>query len=323
MKKIFITHQIPENGLELLRSNGYELDIYPQDVVLSQKKLISLLKKKPYDILLSLLTNVVDAKVFDACPSLKLVANYAVGFNNIDVTEAKNRGIEVSNTPGASSEAVAEHTLALMFALFRRVVESDNFVRRGKYDGWDPMIFWGETIENKTVGIIGGGRIGSRFLEMVSALGMKTMYYDIAINKELEEKTKAKRVETIEELLENADVVSLHVPLCSDTHHLIDKRALNIMKPTAYLINTSRGQVVDEEALVEALAHDKIRGAGLDVFEFEPHLVRGLTSLPNVVLTPHIASAEKSTREDMARVVAENIISFVEKGRPINSVICN
>lgn len=321
MKSIYITRKIPENGIKMLQEKGYEVDIFPKDKVPSQKEIIKALKRKPYDAVVSLLTDKIDGAVFDEAPSVKLYANYAVGFDNIDVVDAKKRGIFVTNTPGDYVECVAEHAIAMMLALAIRLVEADEFMRAGKYKGWAPMAFLGSDIADKTFGIIGAGRIGERAAIIAhQAFRMKILYTDIVRNTKLEQEFGAQFVATPEEVLKGSDVVSLHTPLLPTTRHLVDASRLAMMKPASFLINTSRGPVIDELALVEALKAGTIAGAGLDVFEFEPKITKGLIKLPNVILTPHIASARHSAREQMAQIVATNVIEFLEGRTPPNTV---
>lgn len=321
MSKILITRKIPEAGLKLLREHGIEYDIGKYDKPLSRKDLIKDLKRKPYDGVISFLTDHIDGEIFDACKTAKVFSNFSVGFNNINIDEAKKRGIEVSNAPNTSQVAVAEHTVALMFALTTRLVEADEFVRRGKFKGWDPDLFIGSDMRGKTIGIIGGGQIGTKVAQMLhNGFDVNIIYSDLVPNKELEESFKVTKKDTTD-VLKEADIVTLHVPLNESTKHLINKDTLSLMKKTALLINTSRGAVVDEKALVEALKEGKIAGAALDVFEFEPKLTKGLIKLNNVVLTPHIASARQTSRDMMAEVTAKNIISYLENGHVLNSVI--
>ncbi len=321
MATIYITRRIPDVGISSLREKGFALDISSKDRPLSKRELVKALRKKPYDGVLCLLTDTIDGEVFDAVPSAKIFANYAVGTNNINLEEAKKRRITITNTPGALTEAVAEHTLALMFAVVKRVVEGDTFLRKGKYKGWGPELFLGEELQGKTLGILGAGRIGGRVAEVASkGLGMSVIYYDIKKSEEFEKATGATFFATSEEVLKEADIVSIHVPLLPTTMHLINAERLRFMKKTAYLINTSRGPVIDEDALVSALRTGVIRGAALDVFEHEPKLAKGLAKLPNVVMTPHTASATKSARDGMAKLAAENLIVFFEGKTPPNTV---
>lgn len=322
MKNVYVTRKVPQLAIDMLTAKGYSVDVNPKDRPLTQKELIKALSKKQYDGVLSLLTDPIDTKVFDAAPTVKIFANFAIGFNNFDVAEAKKRGIQLSNTPGGGADRVAEHTWALILALSCRVVEGDTYLRKGKYNGWDPMLLHGTKLAGKTLGILGTGRIGGDVAHRAkNGFGMNVAYYDVVRNEKLEKDFGATFYPTVEEVLKVADVVSIHVPLLPTTHHLINEARLKLMKPTAYLINTSRGPVIDEVALVDALKSGTIRGAGLDVFEFEPKMAKGLSKLPNVVITPHIASASEDSRHDMAVMSAENIIAVLEGGVPKNPVV--
>lgn len=320
-EKIYITREIPSVGIAMLRAKGYEVDINPKDAPLSPKELVRALKKKPYDAVLTQLTDVIDAHVFDAAPHAKIFANYAAGYNNIDLLEAKKRGIAATNTPGVSGFSVAQHAVALILALSTRLVEGNDFVRKGKFTGFAPMHFIGTNLAQKTIGLVGVGNIGSETaLIMNKAFKANIVYYDVSPNAYVESSCNARRLNTIEELLRVSDIVSLHVPLLPSTHHIINEKSFDMMKPSAFLINTSRGPVIDEVALVKALATRKIAGAGLDVLEFEPKLTKGLTKLPNVILTPHIASARQDVRDDMARIATQNILDMLETGDTKNRV---
>src|SRR3989338_2210319 len=252
---------------------------------------------------------------------LKIVANYAVGFDNIDLAAAKKRKITVTNTPAVLTEAVAEHAIALALGVARRLAESDQFLRGGQYHGWEPELLLGPELRGKTFGIVGLGRIGSRVAE-IAALGlqMKVVYYDRGNrDRQLEQKTGAEAV-TVRKLLTAADVISLHVPLTPQTRHLIGKAELESMKPTAILINTSRGPVVDEKALAVALRNQTIWGAGIDVFEFEPEVTAELLKLKNIIMTPHTASATREARDAMAELAANNVIAVLEGKAPLTPV---
>ncbi len=322
--KIYITRKIPEIGIKRLQDKGCEVDINPKDRVLSKKELINNLKNKEYHAVLCLLTDKIDGDVFDAARNAKIFANYAVGFDNIDLEAAQKRGVMVSNTPGVLSEAVAEHSIAILLAVARRIAESDKFVRKGKYKGWAPMLLLGSGLFGKTVGIIGLGRIGTKMAHMVSqGFGAKVIYYDIRRNEDFEKEFPAGSIEfkpSIDEVLKGADFVSVHLPLTEQTRHIINKEKLAMMKPSAYLVNTSRGPIIDEAALAEALKNKVIKGAALDVFENEPKITKGLLKLDNVVLTPHTASATEEARSKMAEAAAQNIIEALEGRVPPNLV---
>ncbi len=318
MEKVFVTRKIPDAGLSLLKKHC-QVRVYQKDNTLPQKELLKGVQW--CDALLCLLTDTIDKKVIDANPQLKIIANYAIGYNNIDVAYATQKNIPVTNTPGkAIQDAVAEHTFALMLAITKRIVEADTFTRQGKYKGWSPMLLQGMELVGKTLGIVGLGRIGEDVAQKaVIGMGMNVVYTDVRRNKNFEKKYKA-RFLSFAKLLQTSDVVSIHVPLLPSTHHLIGKTQFELMKKTAYLVNTSRGPVVDEKALVEALKRKTIAGAGLDVYEHEPELTSGLIRLKNVVLTPHIASATREARSQMAVDAVESILAVLKGKRPLRLV---
>lgn len=322
MAKIYVTRRVPEAGIKMLQDKSYELIINPKDKVLSKKELIKALQGKNYDAVLCLLTDHIDKDIFEAAGGkTKIFANYAVGFDNIDLDAAKERNIIITNTPGVLTETVAEHTFALMMAIAHRVSEADRFTRAGKYQGWAPMLLLGSDLSKKTLGIVGLGRIGSRVAyHAVKGFEMKVLYHDIKQNSEFEQEFGAVYKANLDDLLKEADFVSIHVPLLDVTHHLINEARLKVMKSTAYLVNTSRGPVIDEVALVGALKNKIIRGAALDVFENEPKLANGLAKLDNIILTPHIASGTEETRGKMAELAAQNIIEVLEGRVPPNLV---
>lgn len=321
MASVFVTRKIPDVGLELLREAGHEVDVSEKDGVLTRSELLAKLQEKPYDAVLCLLTDQIDAEVFDAVPSAQIFANYAVGYNNIDVEAANEKGVTVTNTPGVLTDTVAEYALSLILATTKRIAEAHAFTKAGKYEGWAPELFLGSDMKGKTLGILGAGRIGSGVaVRAKRGFDMNVIYYDIKQNEELEGEIECEFKDTVEEVLKAADVVSVHVPLLESTTHLLNKERLEMMKPSAYLINTSRGPVIDEAALVEALKNGTIRGAGLDVYEDEPALAEGLAELPNATLTPHIASATDETRGKMSEMAAQNIIDFLAGNEPANKV---
>ena len=320
-KTIFFTRRIPEVAQKMLEEKGYQVKVNSGANIPSKSEIIELLKQEPFDAVVTLLTDKIDAEIFDVSPSTKIFANYASGYDNIDVSAALGRGVVITNAPAdATSEAVAEHTLALILGLAARIVESDESIRRGKYKGWDPMNFIGFDIRGKTLGLIGAGRIGERVGRQAKAFGMDIIYFDREENNLLNS-LGGKLCESVEMLLSEADVVSLHVPLTDSTRHLINSERIKLMKQSSILVNTSRGPVVSEAALEEALKAGTIAGAGLDVFEFEPEVSPGLVALQSVILTPHIASASREAREEMAVVLANNIIDFFEGRSPRNQVV--
>ncbi|MFC1787892.1 2-hydroxyacid dehydrogenase [Patescibacteria group bacterium] len=325
--KVLVTRQIPDQGIKMLKKDKrLKLEIYPHDTKIPRRELLKRVKGK--DIILSILTEKMDKEVFEAAgPQLKMIANYAVGFDNVDLVEAAKRGIAVSNTPSEKvNESVAEHAIALMFALSHRIVEADTYTRAGKYKAWGPQVLLGTDLAGKKIGIIGSGRIGSAIVQRLhDGFGVEILYNDPKRNPDLEKKTKAK-YRSLNQLLKEADIVSLHVPLFDSTRHLISTKELKLMKKTAYLINTARGPVIDEKALVRALKKGEIAGAGLDVYECEPLIdcdpkdKLDLRQMTNVVLTPHTASATLETRQAMSRIAAENILAFIKGKKPPNLV---
>lgn len=323
MARVFVTRKIPEAGINKLKSAGYEVEVNQEDGVLSKEELIKRVKRGKYDAVLCLLTDKIDAGVLAAAQEsgVKIFANMAVGFDNVDVTAAKKAGIMVSNTPGALTDTVAEHTFALMLAIAHRIPEADRFARGGEFKGWEPMMLLGNDLSYKTVGILGLGRIGSRVAQHAKrGFDAHVVYYDVKRNPDFEAEFLAEFRPVVEQVLREADFVSVHVPLLPTTHHLINAERLRMMKPTSYLINTSRGPVVDEAALAEALKSGVIRGAALDVFEHEPVIHPDLLKLDNVILTPHIASATEETRAKMAELAADNIIAALSGKEPPNLV---
>lgn len=328
--KIFITRNIPQSGIDLLHLKGYEVTINSNDKVFTKDELIAALKKDQYDAVLCLLTDKIDADIFDAAgKQCKIFANYAVGVDNIDLKTAAGRGVMITNTPGVLTDSVAEHAVALMLSIAHRIPESDRFTRAGKYHGWEPMLLLGHDVTKKILGIVGLGRIGSRVAHIVAGgLGMKVLYYDVKRAESFEREfpvgdNGVPQVEFRENpdlIFQQADFISIHVPLLPTTRHMVDARRLGLMKKTAYLINTSRGPIVDEAALVEALKNKTLCGAALDVYENEPALASGLAELENVVLTPHTASGTEETRQAMSLLAAQNIIEALEGRTPPNVV---
>ena len=310
--KIFVTRELPKPAMDRL-AEVFEVKVNPEDRVLLKPEIIEGVKW--CDVLLCLLTDTIDAEIIDSNPNLKGISKYAVGYNNIDVKAATQRGLPVCNTPGVLTETTADMTWALMFAIARRIVETDKYNRAGKFNGWGPMLFLGNDIFGKTLGIIGAGRIGAAVAKRAVGFNMKIRYSDNFKKKELERKFNATKVE-LEMLLRESDFITIHVPLMPTTTHLIGEKELKCMKKTAYLINTSRGPVVDEHALLLALQEKWIAGAALDVYEFEPKMVEGLSGCENAVLTPHTASATVETRTKMGLIAAENAIAIIENRRP-------
>jgi len=314
--KIFVTRKIPDPGLDLLREE-YELEIYEYDRVPTKQEIIKGLRGN--DGLLCLLTDPIDRGVIYSEPKLKMIANYAVGYNNIDIQAATKRRIPVSNTPDVLTDTTAEMTWALLFSVARRIVEGDRFTRAGKFTGWAPMLMLGQDVSNKTLGIIGAGRIGTAFAMKSKGFKMNVLYADEKQNDLLERELGAKKV-SFDDLIKRSDYMSVHVPLVPSTRHLIGEKELRMMKENAIIINTSRGPVIDEKALAKALKEKRIFGVGLDVYEQEPSIEKELLELDNVVLQPHSASATTETRTKMAIMAAENMIAGLSGKIPPNCI---
>lgn len=272
---------------------------------------------KGRDGVLCLLTDTIDAGILDAAKGARVFANYAVGYDNVDVRAATKRGVLVTNTPGVLTETAADMAWTLVMAAARRIVEGDRFVRKGRFHGWGPMILLGVDVCGSTLGIVGPGHIGTAVARRAQGFGMTVLYAGPGSSDEIR---RIGKETTLDDLLRRSDFVTLHVPLTEETRHLIGERELRLMKPSAILVNTSRGPVLDEKALVRALKDHAIGGAGLDVYEEEPALAPGLAKLENIVLTPHAASATGATRGKMAVIAATNLLAALRGERPPNLV---
>jgi glyoxylate reductase len=313
MPQVFITREIPAVGLELLKQAGFNVSVHPGEPPLTRAEL--LLAVAGCDALITMLSDTVDDALLAAAPTLRVVANYAVGTNNIDIAACTRRQVVVSNTPDVLTEATADLALALLLAVARRLLEGDALVRSGRWQGWEPLQLLGLELHGQTIGIIGLGRIGQAVARRAHGFGMELLYYNRTRN-QAAENALGVRYAPLTELLANSDFVSLHTPLTADTRHLIGEAELRLMKPSAVIINTARGPVIDEAALYRALREGRLWGAGLDVFEQEPQLTPGLTELPNVVLAPHLGSATITARNRMARLCAEAVIAVLTGSRP-------
>ncbi len=315
--KAYVTRELPERGLNEIK-RFFDAEVWPEYAPPPKRNILE--KVKGVNALVSLLSDRIDAEVFDAAPKLQIVSQFAVGFDNIDVPEATKRGIYVTNTPEVLTDTTADFAWALLMAVARRVVEADKYVRTSQWKvGWHPAMLAGVDIHHATIGIVGAGRIGHAMARRASGFDMKVLFYDVIPRPEIEA-LGAKKVD-LETLLSESDFVSLHVPLMKETHHLIDAERLKLMKRTACLINNARGPVVDEKALYETLKNGRIAGAGLDVFEQEPTPVDNpLLKLDNVVVAPHISSASLETRAQMSQMVADNLVAFFEGRKPPNLV---
>ncbi|MFH0818614.1 MAG: D-glycerate dehydrogenase, partial [Patescibacteria group bacterium] len=316
--KVFITRPIPNVGINMLKKH-FQVKVRKTDSPIPKSELETEIKK--CDGILTILTDQIDSDMMDLNPKLRIISNFAVGYNNIAVVGATKRGIPVGNTPDVLTQSTAEHALALIMDITKRVAEGDRIMRPDAFMGWGPMFMLGAEIYNKNVGIVGCGRIGGQLAKMMhKAFNCKILYTGHYDNEAVENSTKAKRV-SLANLLKQSDIVSIHVPLFPQTTHLIGAKEFKIMKKTAYLINTARGPIVDEKALLKALKKHEIAGAGLDVFENEPRRLSGLDKCENVVMTPHTASATWEARNKMSEVAAQNIIGILVKGESPVSIV--
>ncbi|MGD9031832.1 MAG: D-glycerate dehydrogenase [Desulfobacteraceae bacterium] len=312
---VLITCNLPQAVVACIEKE-HHVQINDQLRPMERNRLLKGVKNK--EGLLCTITDQIDRELLDKASRLRMIANYGVGYNNIDLKAASAKGIPVSNTPGVLTDATADITFALILATARRVVEGDKRNREGEFKFWAPLHFLGREVSGKTLGIIGLGRIGKAVVRRARGFEMRVLYHNRHPMEASQEKQLGVQYVDLKRLLTEADFVSLHVPLTDQTHHLIGPHELDLMKPSAYLINASRGPVVDEKALVEALKNGKIAGAGLDVYEEEPDLAPGLTDLDNVTLLPHVGSATLETRTKMAQLAADNLLAGLRGEIPPN-----
>lgn len=310
--RVLVAGEIPEKGLSFLKEH-FEVDLFEGEQLITKEELIDRIKDK--DALVSLLSTNVDKAVIDAAPNLQIIANYGAGFNNIEYEYAREKGIDVTNTPKASTNATADLTMALLLASARRVVEGDTLCRTTGFNGWAPLFFRGREVSGKTLGIIGLGEIGQAVARRAKGFDMNILYTGPNRHEEREKGLEATYV-SLEELIKQADFITINAAYNPSMEHMIDKEQLEIMKPTAYLINASRGPVVHEAALADALENKVIEGAALDVFEFEPEINDKLKTLDNVVITPHIGNATFEARDMMADIVTQNVYKKLNGDTP-------
>lgn len=315
MANVLITAAIPQAALEILQKAGLNVESYTGDALITKDELMKRIVGKEY--LITPLSTRVDQDVIDADPQLKLIANFGAGFNNIDVKYARQKNIPVTNTPKVSTTSTAEVTTALIISLAHRVVEGDKLMRTKGFAGWAPLFFLGHELAGKTLGIFGMGQIGQAVAKRMAAFDMKVIYTQRhQLAPEIEQKLNAKFV-SLDELISNSDVLTLHAPLTPQTKHILGAEQFKQMKNSAYLINASRGPVIDEAALLTALQNHELAGAALDVYENEPQVADGFKKLDNVILTPHIGNATVEARDAMADIVANNVVLANENKEPL------
>ncbi len=316
-KKIFITGQIPVIAVNLLNKKNYKIVVYNKNAKITKEELVK--NVSDANAVISLLSDKINSEVIDRMKQCKIIANYAVGFNNIDVEYAKSKNIIVTNTPDVLTDSTADLAIALALVCARRVIEGEKLIRSKKFKGWKPRLLLGIELKNKNFGILGAGRIGSAAAVRAKAFGANITYCSKSKKEELEIKTGAKKV-PLNKLLKDSDFISVHLPLNSKTFHLLNKQNLKLLKKTSILINTARGEIIDEKELIKILKKRKILAAGIDVYENEPIINPELLSLNNVVLLPHIGSATEDARNAMAELAAKNVINVLEGKSPITPV---
>ncbi|UCH66009.1 MAG: D-glycerate dehydrogenase [Ignavibacterium sp.] len=315
--KVFLTRELPEIAFRLLKKNKIPFDCYEKDSPIPRKRLLK--EVQSCDGLVCLLTEQIDKEVFDKMKRCKVVANYAVGFNNIDVEYAKQKGIIVTNTPDVLTESTADLTMALVLACARRLTEGQKFLKAKKYKTWKPGLLLGTELKDKTLGIIGAGRIGTAVSIRAKAFGTNIIYHSLQRNTYLEKKTGAKKV-TLNFLLKHADIISIHLPLNKETYHYFDSKKLQLVKQDSILINTSRGELIDEKYLIKYLEDGKFSSVGLDVFENEPDINPELLKFTNVLILPHMGSATNEARSGMAELAVRNVINVLKNKPPLTPV---
>ena len=310
--KVFVTRELPEIAFKLLRKNKIPFDYYKEDKPIPRKLLLK--KVRNCDALISLLTEKVDKELIDEMSNCKIIANYAVGYNNIDVNYARKKKIIVTNTPEVLTESTADLTMALALNCARRITEGEKLLLDGKFKGWKPKLLLGTELKNKIFGIVGAGRIGTAVAYRAKSFGTNIIYFDKNRNLLLENRTAAKKV-SLKKLLTGSDFISIHLSLNDKTHHLINQSRFELMKRTAILINTSRGEIIDETALIRTLRNKKLLAVGLDVFENEPRINPKLLKFQNVIVIPHLGSATHEARDGMAILAVKNVINVL-KSKP-------
>jgi glyoxylate reductase len=315
--KIFITGKIPYPAIKLLQDQKYNVSVYNKVKAITAKELMKYVLDA--DAVISLLTEKFDSLIIDEMKKCKIIANYAVGFNNIDVAYAKKKNIIVTNTPDVLTDSTADLTMTLILVCARRIIEAEKFIHAGKYKGWKPELLLGIELKDKTLGILGCGRIGTAVAERAKAFGMRIIYFSKRKNEYVEDKTGARKV-PLSILLKTSDIISVHLPLSEKTHHFLNKERLSLMKESAILINTARGEIVDEMDMIKLLKQKRIFCAGMDVFENEPDINPDLLKLGNVIVVPHVGSATLEARTNMALLAARNVINVLSGKDPLTPI---
>jgi len=315
--KVFITRELPEIAFKLLEQNKISFDYYKKDQPIPRKLLLN--KVKHCEALISLLTEKIDKEIIDQMPQCKIIANYAVGYNNIDVEYAKKKKIIVTNTPNVLTESTADLAMALVLTCARRISEGEILIKKGKFKGWKPKLLLGMELQGKNFGILGAGRIGSAVAKRAKSFGTNILYVDQNRNERIEKELGAKKA-SLKYFLQNSDILSVHLPLNDKTYHFLDKEKLSQLNKNSILVNTSRGEVIEERALISLLKRNRIRAVGLDVFENEPNLNQELIKFPNIIVLPHLGSATEEARNGMAELAVNNVINVITGKAPLTPV---
>ncbi|HSP87672.1 MAG TPA: D-glycerate dehydrogenase [Ignavibacteriaceae bacterium] len=315
--KVFVTREISDKAIDLLRKEKFDVKVYKKDKPIPLKELIRNIKDA--DGVISLLTEKFDKELLDKIPNCKIVANVAVGYNNIDAVYAKEKNIIITNTPDVLTDSTADLAVALILACARRMPEGERLIREKKFKGWKPKLLLGIELKDKIVGILGAGRIGTETAIRIKAFKTRIIYFDRDVNHKLEKETGAEKL-PLEEFLNKADVISVHLPLNKDTFHFMNRDRLKLLRKSAIIVNTSRGEIIDEKELIKLLKKKNIFSAGFDVYENEPNISPALLKLNNVVLLPHIGSATEEARTGMAKLAAKNVIEVLNGRKPLTPV---
>ncbi len=315
--KVFITRELPEIAFTLLRKAKISFEYYKKDNPIPRNILLQ--KVQNCQALISLLTEKIDKEVIDHMSNCKIIANYAVGYNNIDIQYAKKKKIIITNTPDVLTESTADLTMALVLACARRIIEGEKLLRNNKYKGWKPKLLLGTELINKTFGILGAWRIGTAVAMRAKSFGTKIIYFDYKRNSILEKNCKGKKV-SLKRILNDSDILTVHLPLNEKTFHFLNNDRLNQMKKDSILINTSRGEMIDEKALIKLLGKNKSFRVGLDVFENEPKINPELMKYSNVLILPHLGSATHEARDGMAELAVKNVINVLKGKQPLSPV---
>lgn len=315
---VFITDNIPEAAAELLKKHNIDYKIYKAQKSIGKTNLIK--KCKSADGIISMLNTPFDEEVINSLNNCKVIANYAVGFNNIDLRAAEKKNIIVTNTPDILTDATADLAMSLVLACARRIGEGEQFVREEKFIGWKPQLLLGIELRGKIFGVIGAGRIGQAAAQRAKAFGTKIIYFNRSKKYEFEKETGAKKVK-LETLLKTSDIISIHLPLNETTANLLNKSNMHLMKPMAILINTARGEIIDENVLIQMLKKKQLFSAGLDVYASEPNVKKGFLNLRNVILLPHVGSGTIEARNKMAELAAKNVVNVLSGKKPLTPVV--